>query len=127
MNPDIVLLSRFKEGICKFMDSLSEWFPNEPGLTHARIAVKEVPSLVLMTQFIKHGLPHKDQITERDESFFLNGTDIFNFTDQHSVNQIKHIWETANLKPDEKESIWQWFDFFIKCSKKYYERNPTVV
>jgi hypothetical protein len=114
------ILKVFKTNLIKFIDALVEQFPNESDLIVLRIFLTEqIPIEDVMNIFQKRLLPHKDIILNKDESFFLQKTDVFSGVNTDTVSYCKDIWLSPKVTPEDKEQIWNWFKLFVNLCEKY--------
>ncbi len=115
----------FNEKMLEFARDLCNVFPNVAEFTRFRSGVLMLQNLepkTLENIFRTYVLSkYKDQILEKDESFFLEHTE-FDIYSQRSdywlslIDQIKEMWKT--LDQDNKEIIWKYFHVLIVISDK---------
>ena len=115
----------FNEKMLEFARDLCNVFPNVGEFTRFRSGVLMLQNLepkTLENIFRTYVLSkYKDQILEKDESFFLEHTE-FDIYSQRSdywlslIDQIKEMWKTLN--DDNKEIIWKYFHVLIVISDK---------
>jgi len=118
------ILNDFKDSLIEFLDELIVQFPNEGDLIISRIFLKDqIPICDVMNLFIEKLLPHKEAIKNRNEAFFLENDVLFQGFRLEKVNYFKKLWMSDNLHEDDKETIFQWFEVFIKFSEKYKQQN----
>jgi hypothetical protein len=114
------ILGRFKNVYMQFIDELLEQFPNEKELIVIRVFFEDqVPVATVADAFIKHVLPHKKIISERDEKFFLENNHIFDMLDTGKVLHFKKLWTSPTLDNEDKKIIWTWFDTFCTLVDAY--------
>ena len=114
------ILSDFKKHLIKFMDELIEQLPHEGDLVVGRIFLKDqIPIEDVMNYFIISILPHKEQIQQRDDKFFLENNVLFEKFQKGKVNHFKTLWLSNRLDNDDKDVIWVWFDAFISLTERY--------
>ena len=72
---------QFKNTLISFLDELIGQFPMEGDLVIFRIFLKDrVPIVNILNFFVLKILPLKDMITKRDEDFFMNHCNLFEFS-----------------------------------------------
>lgn len=115
------ILHTFKTNLINFMNELIEQFPSETKFIFARMFIKDRMSPEqCMQHFITGVVPMKTYIQNRDEIFFLQTSEITNYeSNQHIIQSIRDLWTSSNLDDEDKEIIWNWFDFFINLAEKY--------
>ncbi len=117
---EIQILIKFKDKIIMFLDELIEQFPEEGDLVIIRIFMKDqIPIDTIMTYFIIKIIPLKEEVKNRDESFFLNNNILFDEIDKGKVNHFKRLWRSPQIDDNDKNIIWKWFDLFILYVQKY--------
>ena len=78
MSQQIRILSIFKDQFITFIDELIAQFPQEADLVIVRIFMKDqVPVADVLLHMIKEILPHEQRILNKEESFFLDNTQLF--------------------------------------------------
>ena len=115
------LLHAFKTNLLNFMNELIEQFPTETKFIFARMFIKDqMTPEQCMQHFVTGVLPMKTYIQNRDEIFFLQTSEISNYeANQHVIQSIRDLWTSSNLDDEDKEVIWNWFDFFLNLAEKY--------
>lgn len=114
------ILNEFKRQLLHFLDEMIEQFPNEGDFVVMRILLNDQISINdVMNNFILQILPLKTMVKERNDNFFLQNNILFEDLDKSKVNHFKKIWRSDSLDNDDKETMWQWFDMFIKIAEKY--------
>ena len=110
------ILSQFKSQLIKFVDELIDQFPNESDFIIMRILIKDQMNIEdIMEKFINDVLPYKEDIKERNDSFFIENK----FIQTSNGSLFKILWESNNLDIDDRIIIWKWIDLFVVISKKY--------
>lgn len=114
------ILAEFRNNMVEFFDELIEVFPAETDIILARIMVKDVlnPEMV-MNQFILDVVPHREQIKNRHEEFFLTNNFLHHLNSKGKVNHFKLLWKSNQLDDDDRKILWQWFDTFLHFAEKY--------
>lgn len=114
------LLSNLKE----FLDDLSETLPQEEDLLIMRIFLfEQVPIDLLINQINKYVMPHRDKIKNRDEKFFMNEDGIFGKIEGKKILHFKDIWNSNRLEPDNKNTIFIWFEQIINIMDELNSNN----
>ncbi len=116
------VLKEFKKSILQFIDELIEQFPQESDLKIIKIFIQnEVPVEIAINNFITYAIPLKEEIKSRNDDFFLNNSNIFNFLNNDKAFHMKNVWKT--LDSDTKSVVWDWFDYLVNISEKYIKLN----
>lgn len=120
------ILVKFQKCVKDFLNELVEQFPDEEDLLIMRIfLIDQIEIDLLISQFVKYILPHKEKIQKRDESFFINSEAIFGTLNSGKVLHFKKLWISSKLDKDDKNIIWKWFDVFINLIDKYLSVNKN--
>ena len=117
---EIEVLKEFKTNLVHFLDELIEQFPQEADLVLVRIFVNDQAEIqALMNNFIKSVLPHKQEVSDRNDQFFLS--DKFQLLNGigNKRNHFSNIWKSNLLDSDDRETIWKWFDLFMFLGEQY--------
>ena len=117
------LLKLFREQLLNFVDELIETFPNEGNLILLRVYIDThliiEKSLREFTQKINENDGKlKQMIKERNEHFFIN-YDLINLESKNEINYMLKLWQDDILQPDDKTTIWDWVDLFVKISNSF--------
>lgn len=123
------ILLIFKTNLIQFIDDLMKFFPHEGTLVQAKIAIETefpFPIQKIGTFFINILLPHKEEIFQRNEKFFLennilptiNGVD----TGTQHEGYFKQLWLSSDITTDEKETMFDWMITLTKIIEKYRDR-----
>jgi hypothetical protein len=116
----IQLLTLFKDNLIKFLDALIELLPQEGDLYMLRVMFEsQIPIEKSMQTFSQRIIPYGSFITNRDERFFLECTDLFAGVRKDKVSYFKDLWSSNSLSPDDKEALWDWFRLFLKLALQY--------
>lgn len=81
--------------------------------------MKKMNSNLILNSFIQYVLPHKKNITSKNEDFFLEGGGQEKL-DKESYKyalDIKKDWE--HISSENKDIIWNYFNILIIISEKY--------
>ncbi len=119
------ILDVFGKNLISFIEELQTKFPNEHDLTLLRIVFStgEIPMDQVMEVFCERILPYESKINKKDESFFLEGTDLFEGLGSDKVEYLKNLWKSPSVDSEEKETIWEWMQAFLKMALKYKAAN----
>lgn len=118
------VLKMFSSSVIEFFDILIKKFPNDNKLIIMRVLFKQIPNTTIMNNFEKYVLPHKEEIWEKNEKFFLENDEIFGpINNKNDVLHFKNLWTSNSLDDDDRETIWLWFRTFINLVEKYMEYN----
>jgi len=122
---EIVVLQRFKTGLVQFLDELINWMPDDEELLTTRILVQDqLPIEELMLKFVQFILPLSQQISDRNEQFFLNDPKVFgNAGNSQRIMSLKKLWTHPEFGREDKDKAWKWMDFFIKCINLYLQHH----
>ena len=117
-----IIENDFKDNLINFIDELILQFPEEVDLILARILLKNKEDSVIKTlnDFVKHILPHKEKIYERDEKsllFIFSGMN--ESVESEYIQKILSLWNSNKLDADDKKVMWDYFDLFTKLAEKY--------
>lgn len=113
----------FNNNLLTFLNTLSSTFPNEVHFKKASVAVSSVILLdkeIPLLQFRHHVNPHRDQIMNCDDLFFLN-KDAASFVESNDsgkatdiIDYLKNLWK--GISDINKKVIWNWLHALIKIS-----------
>jgi len=130
-------LKLFENAIVSFLDELIDQFPTETNLIFARIFLKDqIPIETTMKNFIikleqNNGLL-KRMIEEKNDKFFIENN-VFCIgesgqykIENNTVNHFRGIWQ-SDLDPDDRNTIWKWFESFVLLAEKYKKENQTAL
>lgn len=70
----------------------------------------------LAEHYVNHVLNWKQQIDERNDRFFLENDHIYPRAPKEDIEFFRNLWRpnsTFHLSPDEKESVYEYFDTMI--------------
>ena len=116
------ILGLFTTQVCDFSDQLLVLYPNDEWFnkfsTSVYLLKKTNPKqiLELFTQYI---YPHKDNIIDNNDDFFLTNTTEYDTIDTFMVivTSLKKYWH--DISTINKECIWKYFKIFIILKEKY--------
>ncbi len=119
------LLKLFKENLIKFFDSLIEQLPDESDLIIMRLFIEnQIPIEEVMKTFSERVLPHKEMVYKKNEQFFIICEDMFMGLKTDKVSKFKSMWMSSKkLSKDDKETIWKWFNLFVRLSEEYVKHT----
>jgi hypothetical protein len=124
---EIIILQRCKTGLVQFLDELINWMPDDGELITTRILVQDtLPIEELMKKLVIHMKPHEAKIKARDADFFMTDPNVFgNVKDQHKsqIVSLKQLWSNPGFTSSDREKVWKWMDFFVKCTNLYQEHR----
>ena len=119
------LLQVLKTQLLLFLDELIGILPNEPDFVVMRFLAKDqVPITLVMEYIIQNIVPLEPFVVNKDERFFLDHNISFIDMADHGdkVDHFKRVWQSLTDE-DNKEMIWNWFNYFIQIGKKYQAMN----
>lgn len=124
MNIELTILKKFREVLIEFLDSLIEQLDKHPEakgeLITLRIFTKDqMPIVDIMNNFILYILPHKEKITQREDTFFVEQVDKFTKLPKSSVERFKLIWRSNTFNKDDITIIWKFIDVLVKLGEKF--------
>jgi len=115
---------RLKLNVIRFVEELYGLFPYERDIIAIRLFLQSLSNDRLINNFIEHVLPHKTEITEGNENFFINNTDsIFKPLENtvadssKKVNYFKTLW--LQMDYENKQTCFEYFRTFISLIEKY--------
>lgn len=74
----------------------------------------------LMKHVVRHILPHKERIDERNVDFFLTNEGLFASLPEDRVNHYsKAISNGERVTEEDRRVIWEYFDTIIAIAGKY--------
>ncbi len=88
---------------------------------------KSMNSTLIIENFIKYVLPHKDKILKEDEAFFLNGGGQENVKGElmKFANVMADIWMNK-MSEENKQIAWKYFKVFVILSEKYQDEKQKT-
>jgi hypothetical protein len=111
-----------------FFNELCNTFPNNVELNIFKekfMLLKKANSAIVVEYFIKYIYPHKQNIMDKKESFFLEGggqDEIKGETGLKFRDNIKKLW-ISDMSDDNKDVVWKYFKVFILLSEKFINEN----
>ena len=116
----IDVLKHFKTNIIKFFDALIELLPKEGDIIILRVMFdSQIPIENAMDIFSVRIMPYADMLRNKDERFFLEGTDLFSGVRRDKVSYFKDLWSSGTLTPEDKTQMWRWFSLFLHLAIQY--------
>ena len=80
---------------------------------------KNMSSRNIMNHVISNVLPHKEEITTRNEEFFKNNG-LFSKLPTNKVHYYSNIiYQSDRLDKDDRNAIWAYFDMMIDIAESY--------
>lgn len=114
--------------IDNFMDEFLKIFPKKGEIqlfVEKYNLLRSANSNMVIEYFIKYIYPHKKQIMDKDDQFFLVGGGQEELKDNNGLklrDLIKNLW-VSETSDENKEIIWKYFKVFILLSEKYIMEN----
>lgn len=105
-----------------FINELKKILPNDPKIQlfeEKYYMVKRVNATFIINGFVKHVLPYKDKILNKDEQFFIDGGGQENLDAdkyEYSLN-LKTQWKT--FSDSNKAIIWKFFQVLVVLAERY--------
>ena len=122
----IDVLKHFKTNIIKFFDALIELLPKEGDIIILRVMFdSQIPIENAMDIFSVRIMPYADMLRNKDERFFLEGTDLFSGVRRDKVSYFKDLWSSGTLTPEDKTQMWRWFSLFLHLAIQYKQLTKT--
>ena len=87
--------------------------------------LKKANSAIIVQYFITYIYPFKQNIFNKEESFFLDGggqDEIKGDTGLKFRDNIKKLW-LGEMSDENKEVVWKYFKVFILLCEKYINEN----
>ena len=121
-------LKKFNSIISDLIDELCELYPGDRDIKIFREKfnmITKINNTMVFRGFLLHVYPHKQNIMNEDEKFFLsNATDLVKDAadkdDNVSITQalnIKKLWEN-NMSPETKAALWKYLKVLIILSER---------
>ena len=121
-------LKKFNSIISDLIDELCQLYPSDRDIKIFREKfnmITKVNNTMVFRGFLLHVYPHKQNIMNEDEKFFLsNATDLVKGAadkdDNVSITQalnIKKLWE-SNMTAETKSALWKYFKVLIVLSER---------
>jgi hypothetical protein len=131
MADELKYLMTFKEEMIKFIDELIDLFNTEPSFILIRIFVSDkIPTKDVLGRFMKECLPYYQYVKDRNSDFFVYSDFIYEqYVEDVGDDNLKNfrtLWESSVMTDEIKDIVWQWLDFFIELSLKYYNKFNCV-
>lgn len=122
----IDVLKHFKTNIIKFFDALIELLPKEGDIIILRVMFdSQIPIENAMDIFSARIMPYADMLRNKDDRFFLEGTDLFSGVRRDKVSYFKDLWSSGTLTPEDKTQMWRWFSLFLHLAIQYKQLTKT--
>jgi hypothetical protein len=121
-------LKRFNSIISNLIEELCEVYPGDRDIKIFREKfnmITKINNTMVFRGFLLHVYPHKQNIMNEDEKFFLsNASNLVKGAadkdDNVSITQalnIKKLWEN-NMSPETKANLWKYFKVLIILSER---------
>lgn len=116
-------LDMFNTNLQLFLKNLQNVYPTEQMFKKAIVSLDTVTLLDKrrpINEFMKYAEPHKEELLNKDEHFFLN----MNLNDmqvsQSSLSVIGKLKEyVLNMSHNNKEMVWKWLITLYHIGNKY--------
>ena len=109
-----------KQTVLEFVKDLRDNVFTEPeeqsDMVLAELYFHRIHQDRLADDIIRLVLPHKNQISRRDESFFKRNLVIFAGLPDKKIQHFKNTISTRDT--DDKQVIWTYFDVIIEIAEK---------
>ena len=115
-----LFLSKFKENMIHFLDEMVETF-NLPGFIVYRVLIENMPIDKVMAEFIKHVIPNKRKVSNRQSEFFKDLLEVCEPDIQEIILCVHRVIVSDAVDSDTKDVIWKWFDQFIVLAERYVQ------
>ena len=114
------ILNQLRDQVLNLLDDLLTICPNEPDILLVRLFFEnQIDPERLMKGFDKWVMPWKVEIKEHNEKFFEKNDHIFGPLPSDKVAHFKEKLKDGTFDEDDKETIWQYFEVFIKLIDQY--------
>jgi len=114
------VVNQLKSQVLNLLDDLLIIAPNESDLLLIRLFFEnQIEPDLLMKGFINWVYPWKEEIETKNERFFKENDNIFGPLPTSKVKYIKDKIEDGTLDEDDKETMWRYFQVFIKLIDQY--------
>lgn len=116
------ILTQLKTQLVNFLDELIEMFPNEADFIVYRIDIKDrIPIQEIINCIVTRILPHQEYIKNKDVSYFLQNTGMYEKINPGKVSYYKKLWLSNKLDSNDKETMWKWLASFVFLGNKYLD------
>jgi hypothetical protein len=118
---ELQILEGLKSDLIKFFDNLIIAFPEEGDFVIIRFLIDgKYPIEKIMNCIVDKMLPIKDMVYKRNDKFFLENNVLFQELGMNDkVNYFKNLWTSETLEQEDRDSIWSWFERFIKRAEMF--------
>lgn len=121
------LMHEFRSQLINLLDELIEQFPEETDLVFIRIFMRDqIPVSDVLGRYIRDLLPLKQQIEQKDSSFFIQNSVLYSQIADSKVNHFKNLWLSEKLDNEDRDIIWQWMAVLTKIADQYYQKFGTI-
>jgi hypothetical protein len=103
--------------IVSFFDELIDMFPKEGDFVALRIMIKDqIPLTSIVKHFRNSILPERENIRNRDVSFFDKNVLFPPHLGEAQSKKFKALF--FNLDKENQQAIWKWLDAFVILTEK---------
>lgn len=121
------ILSLFKSNMLEFLDNIATLCPEEQEIIVFRILFEnQLPVEDILIKFSRAVIPVKEMIVNKNERFFLDGTNIFGNVKDEKLIKWKRLWTNRNLDKADKEAIWKWLQLFLGLAEMFINNEKKV-
>ena len=113
------ILEQLKSQVIELLDDLSNICNNDQDILMVQVIFSSIDPEKLMTGFIEWVYPWKNFILQKNEEFFEKNDHIFGPLPVDKVEKFKVKFKDGTFDNDDKETIWEYFNIFIKLIEKY--------
>ena|SRR3989304_8370085 len=115
-----VLITQFKKQILNLINDLQEVFPEETDLLLINLFLDTaIDPKELIDGFEVWVYPWKPQIVKRDDKFFKENDHCFGPLPKNKVDKIRNMWFNGSFDESDKNTLWNYFEIYIKIIEKY--------
>jgi hypothetical protein len=121
----VQILQVLKTQLLLFFDELISILPDEKDFLVMRFFIKDqIPITAVMDYIVRRIVPLEEHVHAKDENFFFDHPILFeDLRENHTkINYFKRLWEHGT-DDDNRQTIWNWFEYFINLGKKYQNLN----
>ena len=82
----------------------------------------KINSLLPIQHFLEYGMPHREEIINKNESYFSNHNNHVNNFDNNDnlINEILKLEDVYfKLSPESQEEIWNYFQAMVIITEEY--------
>jgi hypothetical protein len=112
-----------KQQLAGFLDEVSDILADDKSARADILIVKlffsKIDDQALMNHVVKYVLPHKREIKNRKEKFFIENTDLYKGLPEGKVKMVSELWMSGKLTDEDKDVLWEFFDCFIELAESH--------